>query len=65
MTQDTITHPFDTPGDFVVLENTAQQRCVWPVFADVPGGWQVAHGPVERKDALTWIEAHDPGLMPR
>lgn len=65
MSTEAITHPFDSPGEFFVLENSAQQRCLWPVFADVPIGWVVAHGPAERNAVLAWIEAHDPGLMPR
>lgn len=65
MSADAVTHPFDTPGTFVVLENDRAQRCLWPVFAVVPPGWSVAYGPAERDDALAWIEEHDTGLLAR
>ncbi|MBB4779522.1 hypothetical protein BJY27_000483 [Streptomyces rapamycinicus] len=34
------TNPFDdTEGRFLVLVNDEGQHSLWPVFAEVPGGW--------------------------
>jgi MbtH protein len=37
-------NPFDDPdGEFLVLVNAERQQSLWPAFAEVPQGWDVAH----------------------
>ncbi|MFI6152799.1 MbtH family protein [Kitasatospora sp. NPDC051170] len=55
---DAPTNPFDADGEFLALVNSQGQHSLWPVFAAVPAGWGVAHGPCGRADALAWITAH-------
>jgi MbtH protein len=51
-------NPFDNEnGTFLALVNADGQYSLWPAFADVPAGWQVAHGEDTRKACLEFIEA--------
>ncbi len=57
------TNPFDDEnGSFVVLENELGRRCLWPSFADVPGGWTAASGPQDRRTCLEQIGRTDQGV---
>lgn len=61
-----MTNPFDDPnGMFVVLRNSEDQHCLWPVFVDVPGGWQRVFGEDSREACLEYIESHWTDLRPR
>ncbi len=61
-----MTNPFeDSEGRFLVLVNDEGQHSLWPVFADVPEGWTVAHGEDSRQAALDWIENHWTDMRPR
>jgi MbtH protein len=52
-------NPFDDPeGEFLVLVNDAGQHSLWPVFADVPEGWQERFGPEVRAVCLAYVAAH-------
>ncbi|MCF3960185.1 MbtH family protein [Streptomyces fuscigenes] len=52
-----MTNPFEDPeGRFLVLVNDEGQYSLWPVFADVPEGWTVAHDEDTRAACLEWIE---------
>jgi MbtH protein len=60
-----VTNPFDDQdGVFLVLVNDEGQYCLWPSFADVPGGWKVALGESTREDALAYVEVHWTDMRP-
>jgi MbtH protein len=62
----TMTNPFDDPaGTFLVLRNHEDQRSLWPVFADVPDGWEVEHGPAEREACLDHVNRVWTDMRPR
>ncbi|MEZ0493462.1 MbtH family protein [Kineococcus sp. TBRC 1896] len=59
-------NPFDNPdADFRVLVNEVGQHSLWPVFAEVPAGWTVVHGPVRRDAALAYVDEHWSDITPR
>lgn len=59
-------NPFDfDEGTFLALVNDEGQYSLWPAFADVPAGWQVASGPDTRTGCLAFIEANWLDLRPR
>jgi MbtH protein len=52
----TSTNPFDDPdGSYYALVNEEGQHSLWPEFAEVPGGWTVAHGPAGRQACMDHI----------
>jgi MbtH protein len=58
-------NPFDdADGEFLVLVNAEGRHSLWPGFAAVPEGWDIAHGPGERQAALDWISEHWTDLTP-
>lgn len=60
-----MTNPFDDEdGRFLVLRNEEGQHSLWPVFADVPDGWTVAHPEDSRQACLDYIEANWTDLRP-
>ncbi|AXK33502.1 MbtH family protein [Streptomyces armeniacus] len=60
------TNPFDDEnGRFFVLVNEEEQHSLWPAFADVPAGWDVAFGEGSRQECLDYVEAHWTDLRPR
>jgi len=61
-----MTNPFDdADGTFVVLVNDEDQHCIWPTFAELPAGWDVALPAGPRAEALAYIEANWTDLRPR
>ena len=48
-----------------MLVNDEGQHSLWPEFADVPAGWEVAHGPDGRAACLEYVEVHWTDLRPR
>ena len=61
-----MTNPFeDEDGTYLVLVNDEGQHSLWPEFADVPAGWEVAHGPDGRAACLEYVEVHWTDLRPR
>ena len=49
--------PFDDQeSPFLTLMNARGQYSIWPLFLDVPAGWNVACGPMSRADTLAWID---------
>lgn len=61
-----MTNPFDDDsGSFVVLVNDEGQHSLWPVFADVPAGWNRSFGPEGRKNCLDYIERNWTDMRPR
>ncbi|MEU2744113.1 MbtH family protein [Streptomyces sp. NPDC007095] len=52
-----MTNPFENPdAEYRVLMNSECQHSLWPVFVEVPAGWDVAFGPAPRNDCLAYIE---------
>ncbi|MFD3871739.1 MbtH family protein [Streptomyces sp. NPDC058623] len=61
-----MTNPFDdTEGTFHVVVNTEGQHALWPVFTQVPAGWETVWGEGTRADALAWVEQHWTDIRPR
>jgi MbtH protein len=61
-----MTNPFDVPDTpYLVLVNVDGQHSLWPVFADVPAGWTVAHGPAARAACLEYVTASWTDMRPR
>ncbi|MDT0328089.1 MbtH family protein [Nocardiopsis lambiniae] len=60
-----MTNPFeDNDGRFRVLVNAEGQHSLWPAFADVPAGWEVAKEEDTRQACLDHIEAHWTDIRP-
>ncbi|AXE81857.1 MULTISPECIES: MbtH family protein [Streptomyces] len=61
-----MTNPFENPdGRYVVLVNHEDQHSLWPVFAEVPAGWTVAHPEDSRQACLDYIEEHWTDMRPK
>ncbi|MER5627728.1 MbtH family protein [Streptosporangium sp. NPDC002544] len=61
-----MTNPFDDESaPFLVLVNAEGQHSLWPAFADVPGGWEVAHGEDSRAGCLAYVEGSWTDMRPR
>jgi MbtH protein len=61
-----VDNPFDDPdGTFFALVNDEGQFSLWPVFAEVPSGWTVDHGPDTRAACLDHIEKSWRDMRPR
>lgn len=60
------TNPFDDEnGIFLVLVNDEGQYSLWPEFADVPDGWEVAHPAASRAESLQFVEENWTDMRPR
>ncbi|MDH6144072.1 MULTISPECIES: MbtH family protein [Kitasatospora] len=61
-----MTNPFDDPdASFLVLVNDEGQHSLWPVFAEVPAGWQKVFGEAARQDCLDYIEQNWTDMRPK
>lgn len=61
-----MTNPFDDQdARFVVLVNAERQYSLWPVFADVPAGWEVVFGEATRQECLDYVEHTWTDLRPK
>ncbi|MFE2294709.1 MbtH family protein [Streptomyces sp. NPDC059452] len=61
-----MTNPFeDENGTYLVLVNDEGQHSLWPAFAEVPGGWTVAHPESSRQDCLDYVERNWTDLRPK
>ena len=58
-------NPFDDEGSFYVLVNDEEQHSLWPVFADIPSGWQPVFGPDDRQRCLEFVERTWTDLRPK
>jgi MbtH protein len=59
-------NPFDDPdGRFFVLVNDEGQHSLWPAFADIPRGWDVAHGEADRAACLEYVERNWTDMRPK
>lgn len=62
----TIINPFeDDERSYIVLVNDEEQYSLWPTFADVPAGWNVALTSSTRAICLAFIEANWTDMRPR
>jgi MbtH protein len=60
-----MSNPFEDPdGLYVVLSNAEVQYSLWPVFAEVPAGWQVVFGEAGRAQCLEYIEQNWTDMRP-
>lgn len=61
-----MTNPFeDTDASYFALVNDEGQYSLWPAFADVPGGWRIAHGEDSREACLDHIERNWTDMRPK
>jgi MbtH protein len=61
-----MTNPFEDPdASYLVLINDEGQHSLWPVFADVPEGWEQIFGEAGRQDCLDFIETNWTDMRPR
>jgi MbtH protein len=59
------TNPFeDEDANYFVLINEEGQHSLWPVFADVPDGWEVIFGEDKRQACLDFIEKNWTDMRP-
>lgn len=60
-----MTNPFeDNDGRFRVLVNSEGQHSLWPVFAAVPAGWEVAKEEDTRQACLEYVESNWTDIRP-
>ena len=60
------TNPFvDEDGRFYVLVNDEEQHSLWPAFAEIPSGWQVAFGVAARADCMEFVEQNWSDIRPK
>lgn len=58
-------NPFDdVNGRFHVLANSEEQHSLWPVFIDVPDGWEVRLRDAYHDEALTYVDEHWTDMRP-
>jgi MbtH protein len=61
-----MTNPFeDDEASYYVLVNDEGQHSLWPAFAEVPAGWQVAFGQESRQACLEYVEQHWTDMRPK
>ncbi|MHC3475027.1 MbtH family protein [Streptomyces sp. 7R007] len=59
-------NPFDdADAQFLVLMNEEEQYSLWPVFAEVPGGWKTVFGEAGRQECLDYIESAWTDMRPK
>jgi MbtH protein len=61
-----VTNPFDDPdANYLVLVNEEGQHSMWPVFVDVPKGWEPVFGEAGRQDCLDYIQKSWTDMRPK
>lgn len=61
-----VTNPFEDPdANYLVLVNDEGQHSLWPIFADVPDGWQAIFGEAGREECLEFIEENWTDMRPK
>lgn len=59
-------NPFDDPDtEYLVLANDEGQHSLWPVFADIPPGWEIVHQRDTRQGCLEYVESSWTDIRPR
>ncbi|SOD60065.1 MbtH protein [Streptomyces zhaozhouensis] len=60
------TNPFEDPeGTYLVLVNDEGQHSLWPTFAEVPAGWNVALEDASHEAALRFVEENWTDMRPK
>lgn len=60
-----VMNPFEDPdAKYLVLINDEGQHSLWPIFADVPKGWEVIFGEEGRQECLDFIEKNWTDMRP-
>ncbi|MFF9088268.1 MbtH family protein [Streptomyces sp. NPDC014991] len=60
-----MSNPFeDEDGRYLVLVNDEGQHSLWPGFAEIPAGWEVAHPEDSRQACLDHIEKNWTDMRP-
>jgi MbtH protein len=63
---DVTTNPFEDPdANYFVLVNDEGQHSLWPVFIDVPDGWEKVFGEAGRQDCLDYVEKSWTDMRPK
>ncbi|ORT57436.1 MbtH family protein [Streptomyces sp. CB03238] len=61
-----MSNPFENDdASFRVLVNREGQHSLWPVFAEVPEGWESVYGEADRQSCLAYVEEHWTDMRPR
>ena len=61
-----MSNPFENPdAQYLVLVNDELQHSLWPVFTDVPAGWNVALPAASRQECLDYVEEHWTDMRPK
>ncbi|MFF7241573.1 MbtH family NRPS accessory protein [Streptomyces collinus] len=61
-----MSNPFeDETGRYLVLVNDEGQYSLWPAFAEIPAGWEVAHAEDTRQACLDHIEKNWTDMRPK
>jgi MbtH protein len=61
-----MTNPFeDENGSYYVLTNAEEQHSLWPAFAEVPSGWNIAFGEASRDACVAYVEENWTDLRPK
>ncbi|GAA2475297.1 MbtH family protein [Streptomyces sp. NPDC059506] len=61
-----MTNPFENEdATYLVLVNEEGQHSLWPSFAEVPAGWEVALGETSRAEAVAYVDSHWTDMRPR
>ncbi|MCH0567185.1 MULTISPECIES: MbtH family protein [unclassified Streptomyces] len=59
-------NPFeDQEAPYLVLVNSENQFSLWPTFAEVPAGWELAFGEASRQDCVDFIEKTWTDMRPK
>lgn len=59
-------NPFENDdATYLVLVNEEGQHSLWPSFAEVPEGWDIALGEVSREKALAYVEENWTDMRPK
>ena len=61
-----MTNPFeDNDAQYLVVVNDEGQHSLWPVFVDVPQGWNVVFGAASRQECLDYTEKSWVDMRPK
>jgi MbtH protein len=61
-----VANPFEDPdANYLVLVNDEGQHSLWPIFVDVPKGWNTVFGEAGRQECLDYIETNWTDLRPK
>lgn len=60
-----MSNPFENDdAQYLVLTNAEGQHSLWPSFAEIPGGWDIALEATSRARALEYVEENWTDMRP-